>query len=411
MSKSTKTRVLIVCGTTENWLHPVPPVADSAPEWNIFRLADMSNQIEIHVVSPCAQSQLASLRCFPRQNSNYHHVVFPDWYLSFYRTVLTYFLPLRLAVRRLMQLPDLTSWLYLRRVIPLIKEIKPDLLFINARPQYIRYLRSHVSPGRLLLFVRGPMGESHRFLHLWDGHIVNSTGIGEYIRQLLGSQHVPLYTVPNSLGEEFKTPSPPDNRFQQTPKKILFAGRIIPEKGVLELLEAFFIVHALRPDTQLLIYGASDNYKVDDNLTPYEHRIRAYATRLPVEAVRFCGYIPNKEMGKHYVEATVAVFPSIFLESFGMVALEAMRCGTPVVASRRPGFTELVIEGKTGILVNDPQNAQELANAILTIIDSPDIAQKMGIAGYLHSLNYTPESASLAFTEVVNIASANAQKR
>ncbi len=283
-------------------------------------------------------------------------------------------------------------------------------MFINGRPQYIRYLRSQIKRGRLLLFVRGEIGESRRHLHLVDGIVVNSKGIGDYVRQFIEPEQVPVYFVPNSLGDEFPVSAPPPDRFTRSPKTILFAGRIIPEKGVLELLEAFDLVRQVRPNTQLLIYGARGNYQLSGDLSEYERAVRSRAAKLPEGSVCFCGYVPNQEMGRQYVNADLAVFPSVCIESFGMVALEAMRCGTPVIASRRPGFEELVVDGKTGLLIENPKNKTELAKTIISLIDSPERLSTMGQAGYIRSLFYSPASISSIFTKIVKELSQNLKK-
>jgi spore coat protein SA len=392
--------VAIIAGTNETCLHPVPPVADSAPAWNIYRLAEAAGDLDLHVISPCEERQLPALQQFPA-TGRYHHIVFPQAQLGLYRSVLRHFLPLRLAARRLAKLPDLLSWWYLRQVVRVLENLQPDLVFINDRPQYIRYLRRHVPPGRLLFFMRGEMGESRRFLYLVDGIVVNSQGIADYARELLGGKPVPIYWMPNSLGDEFPVPPPPLDRFHRREKRILYAGRIIPVKGVLELVEAFALVYREIPESRLFLYGASDNFRRDGPLTPYERQVRGRAARLPAGTVQFMGYVPNQEMGAHYVQADVAVFPSIWKESFGMVALEAMRCGTPVVASRRPGFEEVVIPGETGLLVDDPTDIPALAEAILRVLRDPDLARRMGEAGYRHSLEYTPEKAVKRLMEII----------
>lgn len=397
-----KRRILIICGTLENSLHPVPPVADSAPEWNVFRLSEAASRnpdghLDIHVVSPCEVEQLEALRNFPViSKEHYHHVVFPTWQLQLYRRVLRHILPLRLAVRRLTKLPDLLSWWYLRQVMRIMKDLSPDWVFINARPQYIRYLRRRIPKGYLFFLMRGPLGESRRFLSMLDGIIVNSRGMSEYVHRFIEPDHPPVWQMPNSLGNEFDAVLPVPDRFTCSEPAILFAGRLIPEKGILELLEAFRLVLEQIPQARLVICGASDNYKMAGSKTEYEQEIQRRAAGFPEGTVVIKGYVPNRELAQEYVSTCLAVFPSridIYVESFGMVALEAMRCRTPVVASRQPGFEELVLPGETGFLVNDPRDSRGLADAMLRILQNPEMAQRMGEAGYRRSLEYTPDKA------------------
>jgi len=393
-------RIVIITGTEESSLHPVPPVADGAPEWNVFRLVEkaFSNpncMLDIHVVSPCEDFQLKALQAYPiKALGKYHHVVFKERQLGWFRKYLYKSLPIRLLSRRLVKLPDLLSWMYLRHVKKILSELKPDLVVINDRPQYIAYLRNKVSKGHLLFMMRYPIGESRHFLRLLDGLIVNSQGMKEYVEQFITSGHPPVWRMPNSLGEEFIVPQAPPDRFTRLKKTVLFVGRMIPEKGARELLLAFRQVYEHIPHARLVFCGAGNKYQLDGKLTKYETELLSLASQFPTGVVTFMGYVDNSQISEHYIDASVAVFPSlpaVYVESFGMVALEAMRCGTPVVASHQPGFDELVVQGKTGYLVDDPHNTAALADAILSILQDPLLAETMGQAGYQKSLKYKPE--------------------
>jgi spore coat protein SA len=405
MMNQEKIRILIISGTLETSLHPVPPVADGAPEWNVFRLTEaaahnLENDLEIHVISPCERDQVESLQNFPiRAKGNYHNIVFHPFLLRLYRNVLRYISPLRLFVRRAAKLPDLMSWWYLIRVNPLLKNLSPHMVLINGRPQYVRYLRPRVPAGRLWLFMRAEMGESRKYLGLLDGIIVNSDGMAKYACELIKPGFPPVYKMPNTLGTEFSIPLASNERFKSN--LVIFAGRLIPDKGVMELLNAFEIVLKEIPTARLFIYGASGNYKDPHFSTAYEQSLLAKAASMPAGSVKFAGYVPNIELGSHYIQANVAVFPSLCKESFGMVALEAMRCGTPVVASRQPGFEELISPGGNGLLVDDPQNIESLANAIVHILEDPYLAQSMGQESYQRSLRYTPEHALQALLQIL----------
>jgi len=399
MASEKRVRIAIICGPQALSLHPVPPVADGAPEWNVFRLAEVASGLDIRVLSACEPRQILELQSFPAVRA-YDHIVISDYFLWFYRHLLFRFFPLKLIVRRLARLPDLLSWIYLRRAVKWLRDLQPDLVFINGQPQYVRYLRRYVPSGRLFLFVRGEMGESSRYLRLLDGIVVNSPGMDVYVKHLLGKAPVPVAQMPNSLGDEFRVPRAPADRFFREEKRIVFAGRIVPDKGVLELLDAFDLVAQNLPNVTLTIYGASANHKQDGSFTAYEQQVHARAGRFPAGKVFFAGWVPNREMGPRYCDADLAVFPSIWKESFGMVALEAMRCGTPVVASPGPGFNELVVPGVTGYLVN-PKNAIALADKILQILKNPSFAREMGEAGRQRSLLYTPKIAVTEFETIV----------
>ena len=400
-----KIRVLIVSGTLETSLHPVPPIADGAPEWNIFHLAEAAarnpgSRLDIHIVSPCEAGQVPALQIFPVQaQDRYHHIVFPPSQLTLYRKFLRYFLPLRLLVRHFAKLPDLISWWYLREALPFLTKLQPDCVIINDRPQYIRFLRSTVTKEKLFLMLRHPIGESARYLSQLDGIIVNSFGMRTYVRQYIQSGKPRIWQIPNSIGDDFFVPVFDKENSSYLGKTIVFAGRLIPEKGVRELLLAFKKVNELYPASRLIICGTITPG------SPYINDLQKLAEQLPLNAVEFVGYIPHQQMPEYYRQGDVAVFPSlpgIYIESFGMVALEAMCCGLPVVASRQPGFEDLIVHGQTGLLVEDPRDSNSLVQAIIQILSEPGLAQKMGRGGYERSMGYTPDNALVSLEKIVS---------
>jgi glycosyltransferase involved in cell wall biosynthesis len=94
--------------------------------------------------------------------------------------------------------------------------------------------------------------------------------------------------------------------------------------------------------------------------------------------VTFTGRIDNNEYLRQYARATVAVIPSIY-EGFGLPAGEAMACGLPVISTTGGALPEVV--GDAGILV-PPADHLSLAEAITNVLDDPELAKKMGRAGY-----------------------------
>ncbi len=139
---------------------------------------------------------------------------------------------------------------------------------------------------------------------------------------------------------------------------ILFVGRLIKEKGLLTLLDALAMVKKQVPDARLFIIGYG----------PLEREIHDYASRLGIaDAVKFLGTIANDLLPPYFRRARVTVTPSIttrrWAEQVGMVNIQSMACGTPVISTTSGSIPEFVIDGETGILVpeNDPQ---ALAKAI-----------------------------------------------
>ncbi len=145
---------------------------------------------------------------------------------------------------------------------------------------------------------------------------------------------------------------------------IFFVGRMVREKGVQVLLQAFPIVKARFPKARLVIAGGG-----------YRKHLEEFVRFLHLESsVRFLGFIPDEELLKLYRVVDVAVYPSLY-EPFGIVALEAMAVGVPVVVSDAGGLKEVVRHEQTGILTW-AGNAESLAWGILRVLEDPEGAQR-----------------------------------
>ncbi|MGQ9626713.1 MAG: glycosyltransferase [Anaerolineae bacterium] len=162
---------------------------------------------------------------------------------------------------------------------------------------------------------------------------------------------------------------------------VLFVGRIEPLKGIDTLLQAISRLVQSSPSWKdrlhLYIIGG-------DFLSPGEEgerqeflRLRQLYAELGLsEQVSFLGAKEQEILPWYYSAADVVVMPS-FYESFGMVALEAMACGTPVIASRVGGLAQLVQDGKTGFLVS-PGDSASLADKLARLLQDDGLRAEMG---------------------------------
>ena len=160
---------------------------------------------------------------------------------------------------------------------------------------------------------------------------------------------------------------------------IVYVGRIEPIKGIDILLRAVpLLVH--RQDLRVLIVGGSPNGDAELD------RLRALATELGIQdSVTFTGSVAQDRLPAYYSAADAFVLPS-HSESFGLVALEAMACGTPVVVSRVGGLKTIVSSGETGYLV--PWRCPEsFAQRLDVLLSSPELRTAMGNAARARALN------------------------
>jgi len=159
---------------------------------------------------------------------------------------------------------------------------------------------------------------------------------------------------------------------------VLFVGRLREQKGVHHLLEAVPHILACCPDAVVAVVGSP--YYNRNTLTPYVANLHRLGNRYP-HAVRFVPYVSHHELPNWYAAADVCVVPSTHDEAFGLVNVEAMAAGVPVVAAATGGISEVIVDGETGILLAPEQLQHSLAEAIVTILSNAKIAAVMGENG------------------------------
>jgi glycosyltransferase involved in cell wall biosynthesis len=152
-------------------------------------------------------------------------------------------------------------------------------------------------------------------------------------------------------------------------KVVLFVGRLTAHKGIQTIIEAAALTG---PEVRYLLVGPGDFP------AGWTRRMR----QLKVEdRIVVAGKVPESELPAYYSAADVLVLPSLSrLEAFGLVIVEAMASGKPVVASDLPGVREVVRDGKTGFLC-EPFNAGDLAAKIAALASNEKAASDMGAAG------------------------------
>src|SRR5712664_1723052 len=155
---------------------------------------------------------------------------------------------------------------------------------------------------------------------------------------------------------------------------VLFVGRLVERKGVAHLIEAIARLGPTGPPLEIVGEG------------PERPALEALAHRLGVaQQVMFRGKVAPHELQASYARAAVCVLPSVLdargdTEGLGVVLLEAMNHGTPVIASRVGGIPDIVEDGVSGLLVA-PGDADALAAAVRRVRDDPALARRLGEGG------------------------------
>lgn len=168
--------------------------------------------------------------------------------------------------------------------------------------------------------------------------------------------------------------APPIKKLQQVKRikhdkfRIGFCGRIVEEKGINILIAAFELLQKEKSKVELVVGG---DYKAVAGGSVYSDLIQ-YVKQHDIKNVSFIGKIPEENMAEFYASLDVFTLPSInSLESFGMVQVEAMLCGTPVIASDLPGVRTIV--QRTGMgLICKRGDAEDLKRCIVQVMDCYD---------------------------------------
>lgn len=173
-----------------------------------------------------------------------------------------------------------------------------------------------------------------------------------------------VYVEPFRIGPQ---PEEVRWRYAAPDEAVVFhVGRLVREKGLDVLIDAIPFVLKQRPKTKFIISGKG----------PHEPSLREHAMAVGVYGnIYFTGYIDDETRNALYRSANVAVFPSLY-EPFGIVALEAMAAGAPVIVSDTGGISEVVDHGLTGYKAGTG-NPSSLADQIIWALDHPDDAKRV----------------------------------
>lgn len=185
---------------------------------------------------------------------------------------------------------------------------------------------------------------------------------------MLGIPKDKIVYFPNAVDSKIFQP-----REKKMDNTILYIGRIVPYKGLHVLLKS---LNYIKNSVVLEIIGSPywnlDYYQSILRLIEIENRRGKHK-------IRFLGHVDQTALLEGYQKASIFVLPSFF-EPFGIVLLEAMSCGTAVVATHTGGVPEIVKDGENGILV-PVNNSSKLAEAIDYLLENKDIRIKFGKAG------------------------------
>jgi D-inositol-3-phosphate glycosyltransferase len=210
-----------------------------------------------------------------------------------------------------------------------------------------------------------------------DGIVVASSHEKHLLSALYGADERVINVVPCGVNLDLFQPMDKESArrtlgLKKGERIILFVGRIEPLKGIDVLIGAAAQLHE-DENFRVLIVGG------DERAERQLEELRQHAARLGVDHhISFVGAVAHEELPVYYNAADVCVVPSYY-ESFGLVAIESMACGTPVVASRVGGLTSAISDGETGYLI--PWRCPEpFAERLELLLDNDELRASFGRA-------------------------------
>ncbi|MBQ9357338.1 MAG: glycosyltransferase family 4 protein [Prevotella sp.] len=279
-----------------------------------------------------------------------------------------------------------------------------DIIILENRPGYALGLRGKTK-ARLVYhlhndFLNSTTPHADEIYRAASRIVTVSDFIKDRV-QTCNPQDAKTITVLNGISLESATPATAEVSrealgFRPDDFILSFCGRLIPEKGVLELVEAMRKL-AGHPEVKLLVMGSSfyGNAGVE---SPFMTRLKALALGLE-DRIKFTGYVKHHLMPSYLRLSDVAVVPSTWQEPFGLTVLEGMAAGLPIITTDRGGIPEIVSADNAVVVPVTPDGnlADDLAKAVVSLIDNPEKRSAMGRASQLMAEHFSKEAYAKNF--------------
>ncbi|WP_127532647.1 glycosyltransferase family 4 protein [Paenibacillus kobensis] len=284
---------------------------------------------------------------------------------------------------------------YASAVSSAIASFAPDVIEVENRPRMLIRLKRQHPRARMWLNLHSSTyispshisrGELRRCCRLADLIIVNSYYLRDVVADMVPEAYSKIAVV--HLGVDtsrFMSVHSPEGAARREQirrmngwmnrKVVLFLGRVISLKGVHHLVGIMPDLLSRHPDAQLVVVG-SPGYGTH-RTTSYYRRLKNAAAKLG-SRIRFVPYVPYSEVPDWMLGADVIAVPSVRREAFGLVNVEAMATGVPIVASRVGGIGEVVKDGDTGLLAEPSRLRDDLLINLDRLLSSEQLRQEMG---------------------------------
>ncbi|MFC1900486.1 glycosyltransferase family 4 protein [Chloroflexota bacterium] len=205
----------------------------------------------------------------------------------------------------------------------------------------------------------------HRIRNLHGRIAVSNMALSYAQKNIQGDYEI----IPNGIDTEFFSPDvKPIEEYSDGKKNILFLGRLERRKGLIYLIKAFYEVKQEMPDSRLIVVGSGTKLR-----KPYEKWVKNHGLE---KDVLFLGFVPEEDKPRYFKTADIYCSPATSHESFGIVLLEGMAVGAPVVASNIDGYNSVITHNSDGMLV-PARDTESLAQTLITVLKNKELQQRL----------------------------------
>lgn len=378
---------------------PVPAVCGGAIETlieSIVKQYDINDGFQLTVFSVYHKDAVKKSRQYPNVRFVWTHT---NTFFNLSKHAVF------LAIRELTGKTVRVLQRHYNEIAPVIQKQKYDLLIVEGgdekavldiakgytRDQLVFHTHIHFIPKPEV--VRG------------FGHMI---GVSEFVtREYMKVCNVPVkpHVLKNAIDiKKFNKPVSVDEKnkvrkrlgLSEDDFVILFVGRIIQVKGILELMHAITGIN--NEKVKLLVVGSANFGKWE--FSPYANKVKKFYQKHQDQII-FTGYVDNSEVYQYASVADIQCVPSLWEEAAGLVVLEAMSEGLPLIITRSGGMIEYVDES-TSLIIDRNNIAEQLKESILYMKDHPEIRKQMSENAKKRSIQYDEPMYYRNFVKVIN---------
>ncbi|TAN33118.1 glycosyltransferase family 1 protein [bacterium] len=285
------------------------------------------------------------------------------------------------------------------RVAAIVERERFDVLHFHeplmpALPMTMLRMSTTANVGTFHAFARSNVGYYYgrRWLAPNLAHIDRGIAVSRPASEFLHRYFpdFPLRVIPNGIDVDvFKPGLAPIRHLRDESINVLFVGRLEKRKGLGDLLRGFEFMRARVPQSRLIVVGDG----------PLRGRVEAYIAKHRVPDVVLAGYVPDSVLPRYYNSADIFCAPATGGESFGIVLLEAMASGLPVVATEIEGYLSVLEPGRDSMTVR-PKGWAELGAALIILARDAELRRRMGAYAHDKARRYAWDAVAAQVIEV-----------